>query len=165
MIMEALRSFSLVVAIVLLGALLGGGLYESVVMAPNYRSNIPQSLDHVKQFFSVANPGNYFRVVAPATQITLLATLLLNWTVKSRRWWLIAAFVMSIGMDIITFTYHYPRNAILFSDPLNTPVEVLTAAAAEWMYANLVRCFLIVSAMFCTISAAMRPGFGVYQEN
>ena len=148
--MDALRSLSLTIAIVLLGAVLGAGLYESSVMAPNYQANIPESLNHVKQFFSVANPGTYFRVVAPATQITLLVALILNWKVSARRWWLVAALLIAVGMDVVTFAYHYPRNVILFSDPMNTPIDVLTGAAREWMYGNLIRCVMVTVALFCT---------------
>ena len=157
--MRLLRDLSLGAAIILVGMSLGGGVYESVVMAPNYAANVPESLEHAKQFMRVTNPGNYFRVVAPLTQIAFLITLVLNWRGASeRRWWLFSAFALVIAVDVITFTFHYPRNAILFTDPMNTPPTVLAAAATEWIYGNFVRVCLLFFAMACGVKAAMtRP--------
>ncbi|MGD9629106.1 MAG: DUF1772 domain-containing protein [Pyrinomonadaceae bacterium] len=148
-------NISLVAAIVLIGCLLGAGLYESVVIAPNYASNPPISLENAKQFFEVSNPGNYFRSVAPITQVTLLITLILNWRVPERRWWILGALVLAIATDVITFGFHYPRNAILFTDPMNTSVEMLRAAASQWIVGNYVRIFTLLVSMLCALRAAM----------
>src|SRR6478672_11058690 len=111
--MRPLMNISLVVAIILIGAVFGAAFYESVVMAPNYAANVPNSLEHAKEFFSVANPGNFFRLVAPVTQITLLIALVFNWRgAPERRWWILGALLLAVATDVITFTFHYPRNAI-----------------------------------------------------
>lgn len=149
-------SISLVVAIVLIGSVFGAAFYESVVMAPNYAANVPTSLEHAKEFFSVANPGNFFRVVAPLTQITLLITLVLNWRgAPERRWWIFAALLLAIATDVMTFSFHYPRNAILFTDPMHTSPDVLRTAAGEWLYGNYVRVALLLSGFLCALRAAM----------
>ena len=154
--MPLLRDLSLGAAIILVGMLLGAGVYESVVMAPNYAAAVPESLEDAKQFMRVTNPGNYFRVVAPLTQIALLITLVLNWRgARERRWWLLSTFVLAVAVDVITFTYHYPRNAILFTDPMNTPPAALAVAATEWIYGNLVRVCMLFVAMVCGVKAAM----------
>jgi uncharacterized membrane protein len=154
--MNTLRDLLLVTATVLTGALLGAGLYDQFVMAPNYGTNIPTSLEHLRQFMSVANPGSLFRVLAPAAQITLLLALILNWGLRTRRWFILAAFLLVITGDVVTFTYHYPRNAILFTDPMNMPVGVLTKAAVDWSYGNIARCCLILVANILVIFAGMR---------
>jgi hypothetical protein len=149
-------NISLVGAIVLIGALFGAASYESVVMAPNYAANVPSSLEHAKEFFSVTNPGNFFRLIAPLTQITLLITLVLNWRgAPGRRVWIFGALFFAIATDLITFSFHYPRNAILFTDPMNTPPEVLAAAAGQWINGNYVRIALLLSGTLCAIKAAM----------
>ena len=154
--MRPLMNISLVVAIILIGAVFGAGFYESVVMAPNYGANVPNSLEHAKEFFSVANPGNFFRLVAPVTQITLLIALVFNWRgAPERRWWILGALLLAVATDVITFTFHYPRNAILFTDPMNTPPEALRAAAGQWMYGNYLRVAFLLSGFLCTIRAAM----------
>ena len=102
------QQIAAVAAIVLLGMLLGSGTYESVVLVPNFGANLPSSLEHLRLFMSVANPGTFFRVVSPATQLALLCAFALSWRAPSRRWWYLAAFVLAVAGDVITFTYHYP---------------------------------------------------------
>ena len=129
-----------------LGMLLGGGVYESVVMAPNYRSNLPQSLDHLRHFMTVTTPANFFRVVSPITMISLVATVIVYWWSIPTRWWFIAALVTLILADSITYGFHYPRNKVLFIEPLSSDINMLRRLAQEWATGNLVRIVLLVIA-------------------
>jgi hypothetical protein len=146
--MSKVKEILLVVAIVSLGSLLGGSLYDAIVNAPNFSADIPQSLEAFRRSMVVASPGNFFRLLAPLSEVSLLLSLILGWrNPKGRRWWLLAAFLLILAGDVITFTYHYPRNALLFNDPLHTPVDALKQAAAEWVYGNYVRVALVAAAM------------------
>src|SRR2546423_11959251 len=130
--MSKIKEIVLCLAIIFIGALLGGSLYDSIVLAPNFRVGIPQSLEHLRQFMAVANPGSFFRFIAPLTELSILTSLILGWKRPAgRRWWLIVALLLIVAGDVITFTYHYPRNAILFHDPMHTPPARLEKAAAE----------------------------------
>ena len=154
--MSRIKEFLLIVVVMSLGALFGGSLYDTVVNAPNYRVGIPESLEHFRRFMSAANPGSFFRVVAPVTQISILVSLILNWKHRSnRKWWLLAALILVIAGDIITFTFHYPRNAVLFTEPMNVSPETLRKAADEWIVGNYVRLVLVASAMVCAIKALL----------
>jgi uncharacterized membrane protein len=154
--MSKIRELILCLAIISIGALFGGSLYDSLVLAPNFRVNVPQSLEHLRQFMAVANPGSFFRFLAPLTQISILISLILGWKRPAgRRWWLIPALVLIVAGDVITFTFHYPRNAILFGDPLHTPSETLEQAAREWAYGNYLRILLVGGAMVCALKALL----------
>jgi uncharacterized membrane protein len=154
--MSKLKEIVLCLAIISIGALLGGSLYDSIVLAPNYRAGIPQSLEHFRQFMAVANPGNFFRLIVPLTQLSMLISVILGWRRPAgRRWWLILALVLIVAGDVFTFTYHYPRNAILFHDPMHTPPETLEKAATEWAYGNYLRILLVGAAMVCSIKALL----------
>jgi uncharacterized membrane protein len=154
--MSKIKEIILIIAIISLGTLFGGGLYESVVNAPNFRAGLPNSVEHFRQFMSVANPGSFFRVVAPLTQISLLVSLILNWKKPPRRrWWLLAALILVVTADAITFGYVYPRNDILFSNPLQISLELLEKTAAEWMYANYIRVVLTVTSLVFTIRSLL----------
>ncbi len=154
--MSKLKEIILCLAVIFIGALFGAGLYESIVLAPNFRVGVPQSLEHFRQFMAVANPGNFFRLIAPLTQLSILISVILNWKRPAgRRWWLILALVLIVAGDVVTFTFHYPRNAILFHDPMHTPPETLEKAAREWAYGNYLRILLVVGAMVCAIKALM----------
>src|ERR1700680_3143649 len=113
-----LRLVSAAVALVGLAMLLGTGIYESVVVAPNFHG-APTSLEHARGFYHATNPGMFFRVLSPATQLFLLLALVGNWRpVPATRWRLLGALALAISADVITFRFHYPRNAILFQAPL-----------------------------------------------
>lgn len=142
--MKTFREVVLAGAILCLGMLLGAAVFESLVTAPNFASGIPESLERTRQSWSVANPGNFFRIVSPAAQLLTLLSLILNWKRPAgRRWWLLAALLLAVLTDVITFTYHYPRNDLLFSDPMAQPVDVLERAAREWITMNWLRVVLV----------------------
>jgi hypothetical protein len=154
--MSQLKEIVLCLAIISIGALLGGSLYDSMVLAPNFRVGIPQSLEHFRQLMAVANPGSFFRFIAPLTQLSILISLILGWRRPAgRRWWLILALVLIVAGDVFTFTFHYPRNAILFHDPMHTPPETLEKAAREWAYGNYLRILLVGAAMVCALKALL----------
>ena len=154
--MSTSRELVLCLAIICLGALFGGSLYDSMVMAPNFRVGIPQSLEHLRQFMAVANPGSFFRVISPLTQLSILASLILGWKQPAgRRWFLLAALVLAVAGDVITFTFHYPRNAILFHDPMHTAPELLERTAREWAYGNYVRIVVVAAALLCAFKALL----------
>src|SRR5438045_2965613 len=103
-------------AIVVIGCVLGANIYNSVVDARNWGVSIPGSVTSAREYFSVANPGTFFRIASPLAQFAALAVLIscwrYGWTVRA-----LAGSALLIGVlaDVLTFTYFYPRNAILFS--------------------------------------------------
>ena len=154
--MSTTKELLLCLTIILLGTLLGGSLYDAIVMAPNYRVGIPESLEHVRQFMAVANPGNFFRVVSPLTQLSILVSLILGWgRPAGRKWWLIPALLLIVAGDVLTFTFHYPRNAILFHDPMHTLPQTLQQAANEWAYGNYLRVMLVGAAPVFALKALL----------
>ncbi len=56
-----------------------------------------------------------------------------------------AALAALLGADVITFTFHYPRNYLLFHSPMTEDVARLTAAAHEWATGNVWRLMLILA--------------------
>src|SRR6266853_6537377 len=73
-----IRLVSTAIALVASAMLLGAGVYESVVVAPNFHG-APASLQHARGFYHATNPGMLFRVLSPALQLSLLLALLCNW--------------------------------------------------------------------------------------
>ena len=155
--MKTIRELVLAGAIIGLGMLFGASLYESIVNAPNFVNGVPASLDHLRRFWSVANPGNYFRIVAPLTQVLALLSLILSWKRPAgRRGWLLAAFLLIVAADVVTFTYHYPRNDLLFTNPMSQPPETLERAAREWGAMNWARVALCFAAVSSALAAHAR---------
>lgn len=146
---------SVAIALVLSAMLLGAGVYESVAVAPNFQG-APISLEHARGFYHATNPGMFFRVLAPALQLFLLLALVCNWKASVTRWRLAGALLLAILADVITFKFHYPRNAILFSTPLTSPPGDLDRVAAEWAMGNYVRIALILTAVVLLIVSMIR---------
>jgi hypothetical protein len=149
------RLMSAAIALVVSAILLGAGIYESVVLAPNLHG-APTSLEHARGFYHVTNPGVFFRVVSPATQILLLVALVCNWKPQVTRWSLVAALALAILADVITFKFHYPRNAILFLAPLAGPAADLDRVATEWAAGNYVRIVLVLTAVVLVLWSMVR---------
>jgi len=74
--MSTIKQLLLILSIVALGALFGASLYQSLIEGPNFGANVPDSLEHFHVFMGDNNPGNFFRVVAPAAQILVFVSLL-----------------------------------------------------------------------------------------
>ncbi len=134
-----------------LGMLLGGAVYESVVINPNYRSNIPASLENVRNFMKVKTPANFFRILSPVTMLSLIASVIVCWSFTPGKWWFIISFLVMIIADSITFAFHYPRNKVLFIDPLSTDNSLLNNYAKQWQTGNKVRIFLIAISLLCVM--------------
>jgi hypothetical protein len=147
-----LRLVSVAIALVLSAMLLGAGVYESVVVAPNFQG-APTSLEHARGFYHVTNPGMFFRVLSPAVQLFLLMALVCNWRRPGTRWRLAGALALAILADVITFKFHYPRNAILFNAQLTNPAD-LNRVGAEWAMGNYVR-IAVVLAMVLLVMVSM----------
>jgi uncharacterized membrane protein len=136
--------------------LLGTGVYQNVVDAPNYMG-APTSLEHARGFYHATNPGNFFRWLVPATQLFLLLAILFNWrSGPATRWKLAGALVCLILTDVVTFRFHYPRNDILFIAPLTQPPAYYDRVVREWALGNYVRVALILAAVVLAMVSIIR---------
>jgi len=68
----------------------------------------------------------------------------------------VGALVALVLSDVITFTYHYPRNALMFTAPLSVEPERLNLAARQWAAANLIRVTLVLGSWLATLIALLR---------
>jgi hypothetical protein len=109
-------------------------------------------MDAAKHYFAVANPGTFFRIFAPAAQIAALLSIILCW----KYGWLVrgltaGALFLAVFGDVLTFTYFYPRNAIMFGTE-NHPNDVLQNAWSGWTAMNNVRSALFLAATLCELA-------------
>lgn len=147
---------------VMLSATLAAGLlftniYTSIVDAPNWGHNIPASLEVTRSYFSAANPGIFFRIVSPLGQVVTLFAVILCWTVDKRiRYFLLAALVIAIAADGLTFAYFYPRNDIMFVKSLVGSTEALRDAWSQWSSMNWVRSALVAIGLVFDFAALNR---------
>jgi hypothetical protein len=151
-----LRLVSVAIALVFSAMLLGTGVYQNVVDAPNYMG-APTSLEHARGFYHATNPGMFFRWLVPATQLFLLLALVVNWKpAPDTRWKLGGALVFLVLTDVVTFRFHYPRNDILFVAPLTKSPEYYDQVVREWAIGNYVRVALILTAVAFVMVSMIR---------
>jgi uncharacterized membrane protein len=129
-------------------------VYNSIVNAANWESNIPQSITATRDFFVVANPGTFFQLVDPTTMLLTVLTLILFWKQSSSiRLFLGIALLCYISSMILTFTYFYPRNDVMFTAEQLPDIETLKKVATEWGRMGWVRCLLSLAGVVCSFLA------------
>jgi len=151
--MNTVRVVAVSLAVIVPAMLLGASLYDTVVLAPNLQG-APASIEHARGFLHITNPGMLFRVLSPLTQVCLLVALILVWKADPvARWRLASALVLAVIADVITFTFHYPRNAILFQEPMTRTPQEYERIAAEWAAGNYVRVVLVVAVVLLAMTS------------
>lgn len=151
-----LRMVSVAIALVLSAMLLGTGVYQNVVDAPNYKG-APASLEHARGFYHATNPGMFFRALVPATQLFLLLAIVFNWRpAPGMLWNLVPALFCLVATDVITFRFHYPRNDILFVAPLTQPPAYYDRVVTEWATGNYVRVALTLTVVVLLTVSTIR---------
>lgn len=129
-------------------------VYNSIVNAANWESNIPQSITATRDFFVVANPGTFFQLVDPTNMLLVVVALILFWKKStSIRLYLGIALLCYITSMILTFTYFYPRNDVMFLSKQLPDTETLKKAASEWGRMGWVRCLLSLAGVICSFLA------------
>jgi hypothetical protein len=141
-------------AVIVIGGVLGANVYTSAVDARNWGSNIPTSLNAAREYFSVATPGSFFRIASPLAQALSLLAFILCWNVPGAR--LLAGIaVAAVGAgDIMTFAYFYPRNDIMFTNPMRA--EAAAQAWRGWAAMNHVRSAVVLTALLAELGALTR---------
>jgi hypothetical protein len=128
-------------------------IYTSLVDVPAWSHNVPASIETTRQYFSASNPGTFFRIFSPINQLLGLTSLILFWKRSSQvRMLLIAALILYVTGEGLTFQYFYPRNAILF-DSQQVDAGTLQSVLAEWRSMNWVRSAIIATGVICSALA------------
>ena len=147
--------------VLILSAIVASGIlfvnvYTSVVDAQNWGRDIPASLIAAREYFRAANPGTFFRVTSPVNQMLTLLALIICWRAgKTVRIFCGAALLCAVAGEALTYTYFFPRNAIMFTDPLGPNTEVLKAVWSQWTTMNWFRSAIIAVQVVADFLALM----------
>lgn len=129
-------------------------IYNSIVNAANWESNVPNSITATKDFFVVANPGTFFQLIDPTNLMLIVLALILFWEKStSIRLYLGIALLCYISSMILTFTYFYPRNEIMFLSEQLPDTETLKRVASEWGRMNWFRSLIWLAGLVCSFLA------------
>lgn len=120
-------------------------IYTSMIDAVSWGNDIPSSIQTTRDYYKVTNPGHFFRIFSPANIILTLLGLILCWKVNKKiRLYCGLALLTAVAIDGFTFAYFYPRNDIMFFNPMEGNTEAIKSAWASWSAMNWVRSGLIL---------------------
>jgi Domain of unknown function (DUF1772) len=119
----------------------GGVAAETVMLYPNIFGDPPASLDRAREFLVAGGPSDYFPPLGATVVLTSLVATVLTWRVPGLRWWIIGAAAVFIACEFLfSVAFFWPRNDILFVDPVGTHTpEYLRQVAGEFVAGHWVR--------------------------
>ena len=130
---------------IVLGIVVGAGLYEARVVVPLWAGASPETWHRTGiQFWAFVSTG-------PLTLI-LLASLIVVWWYRGapRKWWL-AALALLLVERTATFAYFIPTMVQLQDQPAFTPQ--VAARLETWRSANVARHLVSISAWLLSLRA------------
>lgn len=143
-----MKKIILFLFITLTAGLLLTNIYTSIVDARSWSSGIPESVQTARDYFKVADPGDFFRIFSPINQFAGFLTLVFFWhTSKKARLSFAVGFALVVIADIMTFTYFYPRNDIIFESPLAENIERIRISVQQWEMMNWIRSLLLAAGL------------------
>lgn len=142
-----MKQFFLFASITMAAGLLVTNIYNSVIDAASWGRNIPASIETARDYYKTVNPGTFYRVYSPLTQVMALIALVFFWSSAPQvRVYLAIALVLYVLGDVFTFAYFYPRNKIMFQTPI-TEIEKIKQAWSEWNTMNWVRSLVCLAGL------------------
>lgn len=138
--LDSFRQLLLSLAVSFAVGLLFVNVYNSVVDAANWGHMLPASVEPARAYFKSADPGSFFRIASPINQVLSLIALVLCWKISPRLRVLCGiGFGLAVAGDLFTFAYFFPRNAILFQNPIEGHLDAIRIAGDQWIAMNWVR--------------------------
>jgi hypothetical protein len=135
-------------AILFLSIIVASGLvmvtvYNTLVDAKSWNSDIPASIQAARDYYKHVDPRRFFLIIGPPNQLLSLLTIILFWKDGvSLRLYFGASFLLYAAIIILTVTYFVPRDLILFTWPIQDHMEEVKTAASQWSQMNWLRTLL-----------------------
>lgn len=119
----------------------GGVAAETVMLYPNIFGDAPASLERAREFLVAGGPGDYFPPLGASVVVTGLVAVALTWRDAGLRWWVAAAVAVFVACEFLfSVLFFWPRNEIMFVDPVGTHTpEYLRQVAGEFVAGHRVR--------------------------
>jgi hypothetical protein len=134
--------------ILFLSIICGSGLtmvtiYNTVVDAQSWGSDIPASIQAARDYFQHVDPRRFYEVAGPVNLFLIVLTLILFWKESvSLRFYFAASLASYTAILILTLAYFVPRNLILFTSSISDHLEQIRTASAQWSAMNWLRSLL-----------------------
>lgn len=155
-----LGTYSLFLAIIFWGTLLGGIAYSHIVYFPVYLSALPDSAVVVNGTYGL-NEVPFWAIIHPLLILSLIVTLVLNWKSKPRRKLILISFAIYIVLLVVTLIYFVPELVAFKRSPESSlsPAEWL-ARGQRWQKLSWIRGAVCYAAFVPLLLALTRPAEG-----
>ena len=121
-----LGTYSLFLAVILWGTLLGGIAYSHLVYFPVYLSALPDSAVVVTGPYGL-HEAIFWMTIHPLLILSLIVALVLNWKAKSRRKLILITLGVYILVLVVTQIYFLPELIAFEKSPQSK------VSASEWL--------------------------------
>lgn len=159
-----LGTYSLFLAVVLWGTLLGGIAYSHLVYFPVYLSALPDSAVVVNGTYGL-HEGIFWMTVHPLLILSLVAALVLNWKSKSRRKLILISLAVYALVLVVTQIYFIPE-LIAFEQSPRSQVSAAewVGRGQRWQHFSWIRGAIMYASIFPLLLALTKP-VGVPRES
>ena len=125
-------------------------IYNTVVDAQSWTSDIPASIQTARDYFQHVDPRRFYAVAGPVNEILILLTIILFWKKGlSLRVYFAISLLMYTAIVVLTLAYFVPRDLILFRWSIPEHLDEIRTAAVEWSRMNWLRSLLgLVGVLF-----------------
>jgi len=128
--------------LLLISVMLGGAVYEMIVIDSAWTASLPESLGAIARI----DPGRFWRAVGQWMSLGAMGALMANWkTVQRRRWLLISLICMTI--NFLTATLYFVP---LLKSIHSSEVEAMSSIVSRWTAGAWLRLTLMLIAFIAT---------------
>jgi hypothetical protein len=119
----------------------GGVAAETAMLYPNIFGDVPASLERAREFLVAGAPSDYFPPLGATVVLSSLVATALTWNAPRLRWWTVGAAAVFLACEFLfSVLFFWPRNEIMFVDPIGTHTpEYLRQVAEEFVAGHRVR--------------------------
>jgi len=159
-----LGTYSLFLAVILWGTLLGGIAYSHLVYFPVYLSALPNSAVIVNGPFGL-HEAIFWMTIHPLLILSCLAALVLNWKTRSRRKLILISSAIYILVIVVTQIYFLPELIAFERSPESnvSPAEWL-ARGQRWQRLSWIRGAIMYAGILPLLIALTKP-VGIPKES
>ena len=150
-------TYSLFLAVILWGTLLGGIAYSHLVYFPVYLSALPDSAVVVNGTYGL-NEVPFWLIIHPLLILSLVVALVLNWKSRPRRKLILISFATYIVVIVISQIYFIPELVAFQRSPESSllPAEWL-ARGQRWQRLSWIRAAVCYAAFVPLLLALTKP--------
>ena len=137
------------------GCMLGGIIYETLVVVPVWSAAPPESLGVMTHPRFPIVPSRMWIPFSNLHTLISIAVLIFAWNQRARRWWLLFAVAVVILSHVMQFGYFWPTNRAMAEAGVS-PAEAISMAN-QWRAVNWFRVGYIAAGFLATLRAFSIP--------